>query len=349
MANKYWRPTSGSADWNTVSNWSDTPGGGAAAALPTSADDVYFTSGYVTVTLASVGACKTIYVTAGSVTLSNSASLSIYGGLVCSGTGTFTQPNTVSGQIRFEAASGSYTLECPQNGYISFSNIGYIYFLNGATYTLQCDLYAYATIALTATTVLNLNGKTVYGRSVYTYNTSTLNFGVGGTLELATLYNDNAGVTLSGSGYIKPNYTGTLTISGVAKSWPCVLQLTYGRNIIVSTGPSTFAGAELYGAVYAGSSSTLTLPASKTTTFTNFSLSGTSVYPVLIRSTTAGTQATISKSSGTVSCSYLDIKDSAATGGATWTVTDGTNSGNNSGWTFLQSPKGNGLFFGSNF
>jgi hypothetical protein len=39
---------------------------------------------------------------------------------------------------------------------------------------------------------------------------------------------------------------------------------------------------------------------------------------ITINSSTAGTQATLSKASGTVSCDYLSLKDSDATGGAEW-------------------------------
>ena len=55
--------------------------------------------------------------------------------------------------------------------------------------------------------------------------------------------------------------------------------------------------------------------------------------------TYTGTQATLSKSSGTVSVDYLSIGNSIATGGATWYA--GANSvdvGNNTGWIFTAPP-----------
>jgi hypothetical protein len=58
---------------------------------------------------------------------------------------------------------------------------------------------------------------------------------------------------------------------------------------------------------------------------------------VILSSTTAGTQATLSKASGTVSVSYVKIKDSIATGGATWlaqTTNGNIDNGNNTGWIF---------------
>jgi hypothetical protein len=58
---------------------------------------------------------------------------------------------------------------------------------------------------------------------------------------------------------------------------------------------------------------------------------------VILSSTTAGTQATLSKASGTVSVSYVQIQDSIATGGATWlaqTTNGNIDNGNNTGWIF---------------
>ena len=85
-----------------------------------------------------------------------------------------------------------------------------------------------------------------------------------------------------------------------------------------------------------------------TQTFTAFTLSGILGSLVTINSSTAATQATLSKSSGTVSVNYLSIRDSAATGGAGWYAgTTSTNVSNNTGWIFA-APSGytaGGLFF----
>jgi hypothetical protein len=58
-----------------------------------------------------------------------------------------------------------------------------------------------------------------------------------------------------------------------------------------------------------------------------------------ITSTTSGTSATITKSSGIVYGSALSIKDSNATGGATWYAgPTSLNVSNNTGWIFNQLP-----------
>jgi hypothetical protein len=78
---------------------------------------------------------------------------------------------------------------------------------------------------------------------------------------------------------------------------------------------------------------TVQLKASATSTVGSFVTSGTTLN--YLQSTTPGTQATISQASGTVTATYLSVKDSAATGGATWNGSAATNvdAGNNTGWS----------------
>jgi hypothetical protein len=68
---------------------------------------------------------------------------------------------------------------------------------------------------------------------------------------------------------------------------------------------------------------------------------------VTINSSSAGTQATLSKSGGTVSVGYLSIRDSNATGDATWNAgATSTNVSNNTGWLFSAVVyTAGGLFF----
>jgi hypothetical protein len=55
----------------------------------------------------------------------------------------------------------------------------------------------------------------------------------------------------------------------------------------------------------------------------------------MLRSSSAGSTWTISKSSVTTNVYYCSITDSTATGGATFNCYAGTDGGNNSGWNFL--------------
>jgi len=91
---------------------------------------------------------------------------------------------------------------------------------------------------------------------------------------------------------------------------------------------------------------TITFEAGSTTTVTDFTLEGSSGNLATIQSSIPGTQFTLSKSSGTVTASYLAIQDSNATGGAYWDALNGTNInlGNNTGWNFPYVPITNQFF-----
>lgn len=94
-----------------------------------------------------------------------------------------------------------------------------------------------------------------------------------------------------------------------------------------------------------GGSSTIIFESGTTTTVSNFTASGRPGSPLSITSSTAGTRATLSKASGAVNVTWLDIKDSAATGGATWTATNSKDNGNNTGWKILGRGLGNFFVF----
>jgi len=85
-----------------------------------------------------------------------------------------------------------------------------------------------------------------------------------------------------------------------------------------------------------------------TFTLSNLSLAGNAGNVITFQSNSGGTQFYISKSSGTITANFLNIKDSNASGGASWLANNGTNSngGNNTGWVFVAVVAGiNGQFF----
>ncbi len=84
---------------------------------------------------------------------------------------------------------------------------------------------------------------------------------------------------------------------------------------------------------------TFTFTINTTQTVNNFNVAGIPGSLVTINSSTATTAATLSKASGTVYGSYLSIRDSTATGGATWYAgPTSTNTSNNTGWIFNRLP-----------
>ena len=84
---------------------------------------------------------------------------------------------------------------------------------------------------------------------------------------------------------------------------------------------------------------TFTFTINTTQTVNYFNVAGIAGSLVTINSSTAATAATLSKASGTVYGSYLSIRDSTATGGATWYAgPTSTNTSNNTGWIFARLP-----------
>jgi hypothetical protein len=112
------------------------------------------------------------------------------------------------------------------------------------------------------------------------------------------------------------------------------------------TGTITITGTNTFNTLSSSrtGSYTVTLQAGGTQTVGTWSISGTSFETncVTLNSTTPGTQATLSIASGTINLGFARIQDSAATGGATFTVPNAINLGDNTGWPFTS---GAGIFW----
>lgn len=108
MANRYW--VGGTASWDATAGtkWATTDGGAGGAAVPTSADDVYFTaaSGAVTCTLGTSAACGSLNFSGFTGTFSGFWSISIYGSLFISSSMTWSS----TGALQFYATSGSFSV-----------------------------------------------------------------------------------------------------------------------------------------------------------------------------------------------------------------------------------------------
>ena len=122
------------------------------------------------------------------------------------------------------------------------------------------------------------------------------------------------------------------TFTGGGSTYNCTLRQG-GAGALTISGSNTFSNID-----NSTQPATVRFTAGTTQTFTNFSLTGTAGNLITIDSTSAGSQATLSKSSGTVSVDYLSIQDSNATGGATWNAANSTNVSNNTGWIFTAPP-----------
>ncbi|CAB5223039.1 hypothetical protein UFOVP379_51 [uncultured Caudovirales phage] len=122
-------------------------------------------------------------------------------------------------------------------------------------------------------------------------------------------------------------------------------QTITSNSVTVNSGISCEGGATytFADALTMGTTNTFTFTAGTvklkngvTSTVGAFATTGTT--QKFLESTLAGSQATLSQASGTVSVGYLTIKDINATGGATfnaYTVNSNVNAGNNLGWDFF--------------
>lgn len=338
MASRYW--VGGSADWDATagSKWSTTSGGAGGSAVPTSTDAVFLdaASGAVTVTITTDPTFGSLDCTGftGTLTQSGFPSVSFYGSLTLGSGMTFDVPvtwkltGTAGGTITtngvvFNATSvqdfttgaptwqfgGNFTLDG------TWSQKKGTFKLNDHTVTLSfLDI---GSAILNGTTTLTIGtGLLVLtassGNAFRAATTNTITAFPSGTIKMT----GNA-ATFAGAG---KTYSGTVWFSSAA-----------------GTGTQTITGANTYGTLKddGGGAHTLKFPNTSTQTMTTFNVNGTAGNLISLRSVTAGTKFTLAQASGTVNATYLDIKDSTASGGATWNA-DGnsTDSGNNTGWNF---------------
>jgi hypothetical protein len=193
---------------------------------------------------------------------------------------------------------------------------------------------------------LNLAGFTFTATSAVVTFTGTKNLTFNGGTVVCSAASATAWYNNVPTGFTTTAGTGTGTISmtaataktfvGGGSTYNCTLNQG-GAGTLTITGANTFNDIANTNAT----ASQITFPASTTTTVNAFTLSGSSGNLVSLRSSTPGTRFTLSDPSGTVSVSFLNIQDSAATGGATWnafTSNGNVDNGNNTGWIFVGAP-----------
>lgn len=207
----------------------------------------------------------------------------------------------------------------------------------GATRTFEFDQ---GTLDInTRTLTVPANMSCIIGAS----NSASLSFSAAGKIVLSGSGNvwevfRNAGATFTTTGanlgIIDLTSSSAKNFIGGSGSYPTINQGGAGALTILDEGT-------YYDITNSVQPATVIFESTKTNTFTNdFNLSGTSGNLITIQSTISGSQSTLSKTSGTVSVSHCSIKDSNATGGATWeayTSNGNVDAGNNTGWIFSSS------------
>ena len=302
------------------------------------------TAGTYNLSITGQGAVRNLNFTGFAGTWTTTVAAIVYGNLtISSGMTIASSANAVS----FKATSGTKTITSNAKTFdlpVTFDGVG-------GTFQLQDALLMGATRALTHTNgTIDLNGKTLTVGTAYTTATGTKNLTFNaGTLvcpaATTTAFNNavpTGYTTTAGTGVGKISITAATakTFVGGGSTFNCTLSND-------GAGALTISGSNTFTTIANGVQPTaFTFTAVTTQTVTNWNVNGTAGNLVTIISSTAGVPALLSKASGTVSSNYLSLKDSTATGGATWSAVNSTNVSGNLGWIFTAPPATNtGNFF----
>lgn len=358
MANRYWVGGTGTWDASSTANWSATSGGASGASAPTTSDNAFFdaNSGTGACTVASGATCVSLTLSSANVSVTLSAAMTITG-VVSHTLGMFDlNGNTFNASYFSSSGTGTRTVAFGSTGVMNLS------VNNTAVWTSN-------------TTGLTITGTPVIN-STYSGSTGTRSFNVGALPEAqAITVNVTAGSDIIAHGtsaaFKNLNFTGfsgsfnnnnnatvygDLTLSSnmsvTASAGTMTFAATSGTQKITTNNvaidhPLTFNGVgctfAFQDALTQGSTraftitnGTVQIKAGATSTVGAFATSGTGEKS--LQSTSAGSQATLSQASGTVTAQYIQIRDINATGGAKWTASTGSiNRGNNTGWSFILS------------
>lgn len=337
MANRYW--IGGSGTWSDSSHWSGSSGGGGGASVPSPSDDVIFNA-------ASFSANNQV------VTLASDS-----GNIFCKSINTvgvdrpFVFDTVAITLYLYGDATLSPNLSLKSPGHLKFMIVGNVVFTqNGAelrTTTEGSDIYilnsssqitlggplSISSIYQRAGTLIT-NGQELTTTSFFmdAFTDTSLNI-TGSTMNIIEGTGpDSSFVLLPGPGVLTASGS---TLFLKAPSWD---YSSGGRSLpdVRIVAPNVrLIGNNTFGTLTAKEK--FIVESGKTQTVGTLSMNGSVSTPIKLRSSTPGSPATLSKSSGMVNTSYLDIQDSIATGGATWNAANSINSGNNTGWNFVNS------------
>ena len=355
MASYFWVGGSGTWDNVNTANWAILSGGVGGLGPPLAADTVTFDSASGT------GTCTTAAGSANATATLNSSTLAVTLGANHSMSGNFT---LTQGTLSL----GVNKLTC--NTFISSNaNVRTVNFGTGditltANSTTIINMSTGTNAAFLGTPTFNLTyagstGTRTVSISAAITNEANINISAGSDIfTLASSYANNVNFTGFSGSWTNSAWrmTGNLTVSaGMTVSAGTNTVIFLGTSVtqqITTNGktldfPMSFNGVgstfSFQDALTQGSTKAFTIingtvqfKSGVTSTVGSLTTSGTN--SKFLQSTLAGTQATLSQVTGTVSVGYLTIKDINATGGATfnaYTVNSNVNAGNNLGWDFF--------------
>jgi len=324
MANRYW--VGGSGSWFDTSHWSSTSGGAGGASIPTSSDDVFVNassgSGIIAINISSVSTTPSVraFSTAGvlgSVFIdkdspSSLIPINVYGNLTFDNVSTelnayfSVRSSTVITQLRSLSATPYLRVEMV---------------FNSTSIALATEFRGNTLRANAPGASIDTNGHDVYAASLNVSASASADIS-GSEINVNSF--SGSGVISTSSGTVINFSNGAYFNGGSGNSYPSVK--FQGSATIASSCAVT--SLEL-------SAGTVTFTAGITIAIGTLIANGSSSSQIVMRSSVSGTRFTLSKATGTVDAFYLDLKDSAATGGATWNANNSNNSGNNTGWIFV--------------
>ena len=259
MANRYW--VGGTAAWDGTagSKWALTSGGAGGQAIPTSADDVFFSSlstGTCTISTGNTGA-KSINCTGFTGTLAGSAAITVSGSvtlvagmtytytgtLTIDATSTLTSGGKTHGSIIFNASGGTLTLG-------SACTLGITNNFSLTTGTLALNNFTLSTGRFTSTSVSGTRA----------INFGTANIALTSTTAAASVLLIQYGTNFSwtGTGGFTRNQAATATIDVFGSGGGTVSNAV---NVTVNAGASALtivAGSYIRNFIFTGSTCTVT-------------------------------------------------------------------------------------------
>ncbi len=320
----YW--VGGSGNWTDLSHWATSSGGTTLhTSLPTSSDNVYFDANSFTATNQVVTIDDDAYcnnmdwtgVTNFPTIIANNYYVRIYGSLTLS-------PDMTADFYKVEFLSTTSGNTITTNG-TSLGNNAYLYFMGlGGEWTLQDNLTASLIDVSAGTFNTNNNNLTLASYFKSSGNNSrTINLG---SSQITTtrfwIFGTNQTINAGTSKIFVSDFKGDNDNDGPFTYYD-VEFFNYGKLQDNATFNEITVPAGLE----------LTLTSGDVFTINNLVANGTKHNPVIIKSSVAGSEATFTKSSGTVTIDYVELTDVHATGGAAFTANNSVDNGNNTGWT----------------
>lgn len=328
-ATKYWFGTANTSD---AANWASDTTSWTVTTAPTISDDIRFTkaAGNVTCTVNSSVSCLNLICSGftGTITGSSSYWFDIRGSVTCGGTMTFAGFYIMN-------AGGSTNQSFTTNG-VSLS--GHIKKDNSSgTLTFQDNISTTGRLEIVKGTV-NTNSKTCSFSYIVISSSANPSALTCGSSSITLTSSSGIDFETNGSNFTFTCGTSTIHLTSTSSSTKFYGNGKTFYNVYFdgTTGGGTISGSNTFTELKLSPSTAKTYKFTDgtTQTVTTFTATGSPGKNITLTGTSTGGW-TISKSSGTVSCDYLNIQYSTATGGATWSAGYySVNRGSNSGWTF---------------